>query len=187
MAKVLSKIETEDILEELKAGIAIAKVAAAHDVSQERIRAIRDSSGEAEMMTATSSSLTTEDKKRIKQLYTKDNMTIAQIVDIIGIKDVWAVMEFCESCVFDSRRVKNNKTAILKKFWNGWSNEDIADYYNVKVGAIAKVTTPVLEKALLHDYKSGISIADLLDMYDMSLDTLQTAICKAVRHEIKGV
>lgn len=184
--KVLSKMEVEDILEELEQGVAVDKIATAHNVSRERVREIRDNSDTA-AVAALGTNLSTEQKKLIKQMYSKDSCTVAEVVAAVGMQYAWATMEYCESLIFDDKRVRYKIKDIIKMYFQGYENQEIADYYNVKLSAIQKITTRARNEAILHDYKSGVSVWNLLDMYDMDTEELQTLLCKMVKLEIRGV
>ena len=184
--KVLSSVEVNDILEELENGVAVDKIAAAHNVSRDRIREIRDNSDTA-AVAALGANLTTEQKKLIKQMYSKDSCTVAEVVNAVGMQHAWAVMEFCESSIFDDKRLRYKIKDVIKMYFAGYENQEIADFYNVKLSAIQKITTRAKNEAILKDYKDGVSVWNLLDMYDMDTEELQTLLCKMVRLEVKGV
>lgn len=184
--KVLSSVEVNDILEELKDGVAVDKIATAHNVSRERIREIRDNSDTA-AIAALGTNLSTEQKKLIKQMYSKDCCTVAEVVAAVGVQHAWAVMEYCESPIFDDKRVRYKIKDIIKMYFQGYENQEIADYYNVKLSTVQKITTRARNEAVLKDYKDGVPIWHLLDMYNMDAEELQALLCKMVRLEVKGV
>ena len=181
----LSRLEIEDIIDALKEGKSMKKIAEEHDISDMRVAAIRDSVDDVAEMAHIHSKLTATQKKQIKQMYS-ENVPQMEIARRLDIKDVFSVMEYCDSVANDKHRINNNYASICLAYHQGWDKDDIAKMYNISPASASGICTQLRNKDILQDYKSGITADELIDMYDLDADELSKIICSQVRREIKG-
>lgn len=181
----LSRLEIEDIINELKEGKSMKKIAEEHDISDMRVADIRDSVDDVAEMAHIHSKLTATQKKQIKQMYS-ENVPQMEIARRLDIKDVFSVMEYCDSVANDKHRINNNYASIYRSYHQGWDKDDIAKMYNISPASASGICTQLRNKDILQDYKAGITADELIDMYDLDADELSKIICSQVRHELKG-
>ena len=181
----LSRLEIEDIITDLREGKSMKKIAEEHDISDTRVADIRDSVDDVAEMAHIHSKLTTEQKKKIKQMYS-ENVPQLEIAKQLNIKDVFSVMEYCDSVANDKHRINNSYRDICLAYHAGCDKDDIAKMYNISPASASGICTQLRNKDILQDYKSGITADELIDMYDLDADELSKIICSQVRREIKG-
>lgn len=181
----LSRLEIEDIIEDLRGGKSMKKIAEEHDISDMRVADIRDSVDDVAEMVNVHSKLTTEQKKKIKQMYS-ENVPQLEIAKQLNIKDVFSVMEYCDSVANDKHRINNSYRDICLAYHQGWDKDDIAKMYNISPASASGICTQLRNKDILQDYKAGITTDELIDMYDLDADELSKILCSQVRREIKG-
>ena len=185
-SRKLSRLEIEDIIEDLKGGKSMKQIAKEYDISDTRVADIRDSVDDVAEMAHIHSKLTTEQKKKIKQMYS-DNVPQLEIARRLGIKDVFSVMEYCDSVANDKHRINSSYSSICLAYHQGWDKDDIAKMYNISPASASGICTQLRNKDILQDYKSGITADELIDMYDLDADELSKILCSQVRKEVKGV
>ena len=185
ISKKLSRLEIEDIIEDLRGGKSMKQIAKEHDISDTRVADIRDSVDDVAEMAHIHSKLTTEQKKKIKQMYS-ENVPQLEIARRLDIKDVFSVMEYCDSVANDKHRINNSYRDICLAYHQGWDKDDIAKMYNISPASASGICTQLRNRDILQDYKAGITADELIDMYDLDADELSKIICSQVRHELKG-